>query len=106
MTNRYSVVIQETHTYRLTVDAADVVGAMRAASAERAKGKGVRTSKTPWQAMPSVTRLPDAGSHEAVIGPVAGGKTFGWAPCSACGGMSNAEHRRECKGPLNVAEES
>jgi hypothetical protein len=80
MTHKYSVVVQETVTFRVTVEAADVVSAMRAARKARAKGKGVRTSKTPWQAMPSVTRLPDEGSHTAVIGPMGSGKT----PVGAC----------------------
>jgi hypothetical protein len=54
----FTVVVQETHTYRLTVDAADAVGAMRAATEARAKGKGQKTSREPVRAIPSVTRLP------------------------------------------------
>jgi hypothetical protein len=100
MTNRYSVVVQETHTFRVTVEAADVVSAMQAARKARAKGKGKRTSKEPWQAMPCVTRLPDEGSHKAVIGPMGSGKTFpGLEGPSASVSPHTAPGRYVCASP-------
>jgi hypothetical protein len=53
----YLVVVQETRTYRVRVDADNYVDAMRAAKAARAAGQGTRTSRTPIVAVPSVSKI-------------------------------------------------
>lgn len=55
--SEWRVIVSETHTYELTVDADDFGSAIDAAEQARVEGKGKRRSKTPWRTMPVVSRI-------------------------------------------------